>query len=348
MNYVDTINRIRSLARGEECCNDELCHFLLDRDCYYLLSKSKRFANRALIPTTLNSYAAQTRYQTCANFFKKMNNIPYASIKGALLSARIYGNTSFRTSGDIDFLVPLKYSDEVKSLLHSEGFIQGRINGGEIVPYNRSECVFQKSFTHQLAPFVKMINNKLCPYIAIDINFDITWGESQITLDIHEFVKHIEKVELFGIPVNRLAPVYEFISLCLHHYKDINSIYLIADRGISLSEYCDIYFYLINIRPDIDDLVSVTKQYCIGKYVFYCIYYTHEIFKDERLLVYLDKLVSEDAHKLIDCYGLSDLERKEWNIPFYERLLDKNFKAKFYSTLTSAEKRKIQINRRFM
>jgi hypothetical protein len=36
----------------------------------------------------------------------------------------------------------------------------------------------------------------------------------------------------------------------LHHYRDMNSIYLLYSRGLKLSLFSDIYFYLQSAKPD--------------------------------------------------------------------------------------------------
>lgn len=163
-----------------------------------------------------------------------------------------------------------------------------------------------------------------------------------------EFVSHTEPIELYGVKLYRLHPVWEFISLCTHHYKDMNSIYLLCDRGLSLAEYCDIYFYLVNASPDAGELADVAKRYRLSEYIYYCIYYANEIFDDERLIEYLDKLYSERACELLNSYGLDDSERCEWEISFYERLFDVRFMERFVQTLSNEQMRKVRINREFM
>ena len=52
--------------------------------------------------------------------------------------------------------------------------------------------------------------------------------------------------------------------------------------------------------------------------------------------------------KLIDCYGLNESERKVWDVPFYERLLDNGFQERFFDSLSAEDKKKVQINREMM
>ena len=351
MNYSDTIEKIRRLAQGENVCDDALCKLLLDNGCYYLLSKSEKYASKRMIQVAMNSVVVSQRYKVCKKVFEDLNDIPYAHIKGAALSERIYGNPAYRMSGDIDLLVTPEYSDKVKSVLLENRFVQGRLSGDKIVPYSRRELIYQKSFSHQLAQFIKATGSNICPFVCVDVNLDIVWGEGDFSIDMSDFagnMLHTEDCLINGIALRRLKPVYEFISLCMHHYKDMNSIYLIADRGINLSEYCDIYFYLANVMPDADELAKTAAKYEVSEYIYYCAYYANEIFRDERIRRYLEKSESETAKKLIDCYGLNESERKVWDVPFYERLLDNGFKERFFDSLSAEDKKKVQINREMM
>ena len=351
MNYSDTIEKIRKSAQGEDFCDDELCKLILDNGCYYLLSKSEKYASKRMIQVVMNSVVVSQRYKVCKKVFEDLNDIPYAHIKGAALSERIYGNPAYRMSGDIDLLVTPEYSDKVKSVLLENGFVQGRLSGDKIVPYSRRELIYQKSFSHQLAQFIKATGSNICPFICVDVNLDIVWGEGDFSVDMSDFagnMLHTEDCLINSIALRRLKPVYEFISLCMHHYKDMNSIYLIADRGLNLSEYCDIYFYLVNVAPDADELAKTASKYGVSEYIYYCAYYANEIFRDERIRRYLEKSESETAKKLIDCYGLNESERKVWDVPFYERLLDNGFQERFFDSLSAEDKKKVQINREMM
>ncbi|WP_026694365.1 nucleotidyltransferase domain-containing protein [Peribacillus kribbensis] len=50
--------------------------------------------------------------------------IPVLFLKGPVLGAELYGDISLRTSGDLDFLVPLHALDKVEALLANLGFIK--------------------------------------------------------------------------------------------------------------------------------------------------------------------------------------------------------------------------------
>lgn len=348
MKYTKELRFVRHLATGKDFYDDAFYDWLLKNHCYYLLSKSKRYSERTKLFTILNAAVIHQRYNACGDLFAQLERLPYASIKGATLSSRIYGTPFLRYSGDIDLLIPPSFVDAVKKILLENGFIQGRVIDQKIVPYTRKEQIYQRSLTHQLASFTRETGKEFCPFVNIDVNQSILWGETDLVMDMEAFMTHTEEYQIYDIPLRRLTPVWEFLSLCMHHYKDMNSIYLIADRGLSLSEYCDIYYYLINVAPDGQELANASKRYKISDYIYYCVYYAYKIFSDDRLLNYLYLLDSPSAQELIDCYGLNADERQRWTSPFWERLFDDTFKDRFFDSLTQSQKRKVEINRQFM
>ena len=157
-------------------------------------------------------------------------------------------------------------------------YIQGRVIGDRIVHYTRAELIYQKTYTHQVAAFVKATGNRMCPFVNVDVNLDIFWGESKVHADMREFLSHMEKTILYGVEVNRLSPVYECISLCMHHYKDMNSLYLLADSGISLSLFCDLDGYFSQVKPDAKELRETCDMLGVTGYITFCLWHTNRVF----------------------------------------------------------------------
>lgn len=347
--YKEVIQSIQMIATGHEV-EDEIVAQKLEKDgCIYLLGKITSHTVESLYLLAANTLRVQERYAECVSIFNKLNQqIPYAVIKGAVLSSQIYQDPAYRISSDIDLLISPDNLEDIKELLREEGFIQGKVVDSEIVPYSRDELVYQRMFTHQLASFVKSTGNRKCPIISLDVNFGILWGESRIKIDMKEFLTHTEDYKIYDCKIHKLVPIYEFISLCLHHYKDLNSIYLLATRGISLSIFCDIFYYMVMIKPNPQELYSVSKRYKVDEYVYYCIYYTNRIFCDPRLEEYLKVFKSSFNQEIISCFGLTDDERREWRLLFEERVFTNDLKEYFKHILTYEDMLKIDINRKYM
>ena len=329
-------------------CSNLTLDILLRHNCWYLLSRAKNLpvACRAIFLT--NDLCNKQMYSECKKLFKDLDCLKYAVIKGIVLSNQIYGQTGFRLSQDIDILVSPEGYAEAKAVLSQNGFIQGKMVNGKIIPYSREELIFYHAFTHQVAPFVKPSNEGIPEAINIDVNLSVLWGESNQKIDMTEYMTHTTTMTLFDFEVKKLIPEYEFISLCLHHYKDMNSIFLLAKKGLSLSLYCDLYFYIKRVPMHIKLLKEIAVVYHVDAYIYYCIYFVHELFQDEMTQKILNIFRGSKNEELIDSFGLDDLERKKWKVPFFERLFDSNFKYDFIKMLEPRDIDKLNINLKYL
>lgn len=340
MNKETLLNNIRRLAAGEAVEDEETVRFLEAHGCYYLLSRIPSYKGEMTL--VVNGAAAKTRYKSCEGVFADLQNIPYAVIKGAVLSNEIYGSPKYRMSGDIDLLIAPEDADRVKAILTDHGFVQGRVENDTIVPYTRQELIYQRTFTHQTAAFVKPTGGKLCPFVNVDVNLDIFWGESKRKTDMRAFLAHTEPYKVCGTEIRKLRPVYEFISLCMHHYKDCNSLYLLADRGVKLSLFCDLYCYLTNVRPVSAELTEACEALGVGDYVAYCIHHTRLLFGG------VDEYQMDADGAVYDRFGLTEEEYKYPGFGVSDMVLDEGLRARLTETFTEQDWKKIEVNRRFM
>jgi len=346
-NINDILASIRALAKGitpKTGIDDLLYH----HKCYYLMNKKKD--TNMMLQDILNRNSVNIRFDTCRDVFDqlKANNIPYAVIKGVPLSKLIYNNPYIRRSGDIDLLINAKDCDNVKGIFHSSNFTQGRITDDGLIPYTRSELLYHTTMTHQLAPFIKKTASPLCPYVNIDINTNIIWGESHEKIDMGFVLKHTEETEFNGIGFVKLSREMEFISLCLHHYKDMNSLYLLNKGSLKLSLLCDIFFYIKNTELNLDVIHNIAKKFNVQEYIYYCVYHTDIIFNDNKLKDVCTHLYTEKSEKIINRFGLCENEWHEWDIDFCERLFNTNIHEYFLHVLNQNDWKKIDINNSIM
>ena len=290
---------------------------------------------------------AQRMYQYCKGLFADLANTDYAVIKGAVLSQRIYSNPAIRKSSDIDILISPNQIDHVKAILEKHGFEQGKVRNGKLIPYTRKELIYYAAFTHQSASFSKLTEDPLCPVINIDINTDIFWGESSQKADMDDYLSHTEEAEVFGIKVKRLTTIYDFIALCLHHYKDLNSLYLLWKRGISLSTFCDIYYYLTNVPIDPHELKHICGRLNVTEYVYYCIHQANIVF-DGGFKVYINILHSKTAEALLKRIGLSEKQYKYLNKCTADYLFDEHFRGILEESFTEEDMVQIKVNESFL
>lgn len=321
--------------------------FLDYNRCYNLLQEATNSANISTPKQLISKIAVTERYKACEAVFEQID-FPYAVIKGAVLSQTIYNDPFIRSSADIDLVIRREDIDSFKNLLQKNGFVQGRVVDGKIKQYTRQEIIFQNSMTHQSAPYIKATGNKLLPYINIDVNMDILWGESKQKADMNYVLSHREKMRLFDAAFYKLSSEMEFVALCLHHYKDINSPYLIIRGKFKLGLFCEIYDYLRNVHLDAKKLIDICDKLNVGKYLFECLVQTQELFGDDICRKYIDLLKVYEDKSLYNTFGLKESERRPWNMSLRNRITHPNLPKYVYDLLSDKEKENVVLNIKMM
>lgn len=282
-------------------------------------------------------------YNEIGGILKCIDKIPYAVIKGEPLSLFAYGDFGYRNCNDIDILISRDNIKLLEKMLKQNNFEQKTVEDMN----NRYLRILCLSFSHQLLPYKKYFND--LP-ITIDLNFDVFWGEfTNKCIDIDEFLSDVIYIEVYGYKIKTLPPIKALLQLCLHHYRELNSIYLlIRHNKINVNSFKDIYFLIINNQKEItlDKLYNICSKYKINNYIYFVLYYTYHIFKNEILLDYLEAFRSHEAEELLDYYGLADNERKKWKVSLEQRLNCQNIYELIKEDLNSDDLEKIQLNKK--
>lgn len=279
------------------------------------------------------------RYYEFSGFLQsiKKTQIRYAIIKGEPISMLAYGRFGKRNSGDIDILISKEKIEDIRSLLLSHGFVSD---------FSRVSRIISAAFSHQTMPYCKNFEGIK---IELDINYDILWGEHEgKRIDIDDFLSDTEEMDIYGVHVKTLPPLKAIVQLSLHHYKDMNSIFLLATRkSIKYDMFKDLYYLLKNNIDEItvDKLYGISERYEIIPYVFYILYYTGQVFDEKLLKKYIEAFKTREGEMLLNCYGLNESERREWRCDFKTRLESENLYDLIKDDLTERDKEKIAINR---
>jgi len=343
----ELLAQLRAAAAGSSW-SAELKAFLLRQNCYGFTFNPVKVED-ARTELLLGS-VIKLRYRAAAAVFQMLHEqkIPYAAVKGAVLSRRIYGKETARHSGDVDLLLPREYADQLKQCFLENGFIQGYLRNGKVIPYTRREIIFQSAQSHQIASFLRADENPLCPFVNYDGNIELFWGESGRRTDMESFLSDTVPMTVGGQCVQTLPPEKEFIALCLHHYKDWNSVYLLAEQGTALSHFFDILGYLLSVKPDIQKLRQISEAFGAVEYVYFCLWYTYSLLEHPALIPYLEAMKTPAGEALENTYGLSESERRTWTISLSERIFDPEFSARFTEGLRESDMEKIKTNRAMM
>ena len=126
MNTCERLLRdLRDAASGAPY-SEMLRDTLRNRGCFGFPSRPAE--RDAALVRAAHQITVNTRYRAgeAVFAFLEREGIPYAVVKGAVLSQRIYGSETARFSGDVDLLLPRKYADVVKDCLCRNGFFDIR------------------------------------------------------------------------------------------------------------------------------------------------------------------------------------------------------------------------------
>ncbi len=259
-------------------------------------------------------------YHYCDPVFEKLQNIPYAVIKGEVLSIIAYGEVGFRACGDLDILIPRSYAEIVKKILIENGFEKDLHDGEKQRDVTRKEKIMFMN-SHQTEPYVKIIDGKRL--VQIDINVDIFWGEYRgKRIDLNSFLSDTHVMEIYKKHVKILSNIKHFIVLCLHHYKEMNAIYHFAIKNaFNEKMFEDIYkLYLKLTVDDLEKLDEFVFTYQLEEIFYYMLYYTSLVFSDSNVKLQASHYETKEGIDHLDYYGLTNKERKRWPIPFVERM----------------------------
>ena len=288
----------------------------------------------------INSAYSKLRFKYLAPILSEMKRVNYAIIKGEVLSMYAYGRPGQRHSSDIDILIPYKSLSDVENILMRNGFSKN---------FNAKNKRMEKMIvSHQAIPWKK--EHSMFGPIIIDINYDVFWGEYEgPRVDMVAFLSDSVEIEVYDIRVKALSPIKALIQLVLHHYKDMNSIFLLATRdSIRIEMFKDLYYLLKNNLDKIplEKLYMLSDEYQIIPYVFYILYYTGQLFEDNALKEYIEKFRTPKGESILDLYGLCEKEQREWKVDFNTRLVANNLLQLIEKDLTDRDFKKIEINKR--
>lgn len=324
MNSEKIFDYIRDIELGgipqlNSIDRKQLTKVFLQHGCIHYAQKIDKSIN-----TSVEKKRTKNIYDSAQKVFSIINEskIPYAVLKGLVLSDIAYDDMYLRSSRDIDLLVSPKNLKEINKLLLSIDCHQGYIHNNRIEPVSREQKIFFLTNTHQTPPFFYYANNET-QYIEFDINLRLTWSGCNCIIDVDDILKHSYYYNKEKYQIRTLEPLYFFVAMCLHHYKDMNSPYLLhRKKRISFRRYCDIYYFIIKNQDEITPqrLSKIGNELSVSPYIFYCLYQCFDIFRNDKLKSYLELLESKEGRELLDVFGLCDSEKTKWNITLSERI----------------------------
>lgn len=286
-----------------------------------------------------NSVIGKIRFNEFSLIQRDLVDMPYAVIKGEALSVLVYGTEARRVSNDIDVLIARENISGFEAILAKNGYQTSQSD------LNRYKRILSLSGSHQIGSYYKTI---MGIDVIFDINFDIYWGEYKgRRINVGDMLKDVIEINIYGQQVHTLSPCYSCIQLVLHHFKEFNSIYhLVKGYAITSKKLRDIKDFFERYCEDllfINELICKVHLYELDSYFYYMLYYVKKRFPDT---VCIEKLIDEfrcdKGMQYLDEFGLTDSERKYWNMDFFERLDSTALPEIVKQRLTIGDKKKLE------
>lgn len=80
-------------------------------------------------------------------------------------------------------------------------------------------------------------------------------------------------------------------------------------------------------------------------YIYYVLYYTNIVFPDAIIQSYMHAFETEGGIELLNCYGLTNEERKTWKCDFRTRLNSDDIFQLIQCDLTAKDLAKVEYNK---
>ena len=279
------------------------------------------------------------RFLGLKEVFDELDSVNYAVIKGEATSIYVHGQENKRYYNEIDILINKQDSILLERALIKHGF-RRQSN-------DRRKILFFNLFSHQSVPY----HNKYKGIsILVDINYDVFWGEKRASTFyslVDKFLEDTTKTRVYGVNIKILNIKKAFIQMCLHCYKDINSLYLIySRRQINKRELYDIYWFLKQYQDELceSEITRLAQEYEVTPYLYVVLGYVFALTDDPLLKLYMTSLEGPEGILLLNTYGLT--EHKQWRIDIKKRLSCNDLFAVILSDLSEKDILGIEVNRR--
>lgn len=272
-----------------------------------------------------------------------LKEFPYAIIKGPVLAVLAYGDEKARDYHDIDFLVPKELRKDFIAILEKNGFLADVRNpDGSFRKLTRKEQIILMN-SHQDIDYIKIQGDI---FVDIDINYDMFWGEYiGKRIDIrNDILSETFTMNVFGQEVKVVSRAKNFIQLCLHHYREMNAIYLYKlTNPFVQAKFRDVYYLFQNMsEEDLEELYILIDRFEMANYIFYVVYHTYQFYKEDVLKHFLKRYETPKAQQLLNSYGLTVGERKEWPFSFEQRSKMENVYEALKPYLSDGDIRKVE------
>jgi hypothetical protein len=179
--------------------------------------------------------------------------------------------------------------------------------------------------------FVRKGESAVLPWLFIDVHTRFTTTYDSVSYNVERVIAEAVSTQIGSTNVFVLNPTDHIIHLCLHLYWHTRSILNIAlNDDLQLMRFVDIYESITRLEIDWDKLIKIVNgERGLKQAVAYSLFLTEKIYGNIIPTKVKEGLWDEDISQHLESISERWLNESDtvigyWNIPFEERLFNRN------------------------
>jgi hypothetical protein len=166
-----------------------------------------------------------------------------AVTKGIAAQATLYDQAGTRSFNDIDLMVLPEQRDRVADVLAGLDYQLGKAyqhRSGRLVDIPRSELLAYRLYPDHLPHLTRLTGDETLPYFVADVAFSLTWHSSGWQVPTADALARPVRLPVQDGTLPVLDPVYDFLFLCLHLFREGWLAGTITTKDVRLAQFADI------------------------------------------------------------------------------------------------------------
>jgi hypothetical protein len=167
-----------------------------------------------------------------------------AVTKGVAAQATLYDHNGTRSFNDMDLMVLPQQRSAVAEVLRSVGYQEGKAydhSSGQVVDIPRGQTLAYRLYPDHLPHLTRVTGDDAQPYFVVDVAFSLTWFNSGWSIPTERALADRGRVDVHDGRLPVLDPVFDFLFLCLHLFREGWLATTIAVKDLRLAQFADIY-----------------------------------------------------------------------------------------------------------
>ena len=233
------------------------------------------------------------------------NGIQVIPVKGVRFVRTIYGCSGTRFMGDFDYLVRKSDGAKIREVMHSLGYMQGKVNfrDNTLTPLSRAEEIKWKMSVSNFAPYIKLTDDPCNKIFKFDFRH---------SLDDTLKTDSMQEILDYAAENGDARPAHLLIHLAAHFYGEAKrTVSMFLAKDFNIIKITDIREFVLRSMnaEEWDEVVRFAKHYGLAQQVYFTLYITRLLFHDGYESEIMERLGVTDESFLYS-YGDNTLDEK--------------------------------------